>query len=709
MPMDRSKYLEQYKAEAREHIQNITNGLLKLERSPRDRDLTDYLMRETHTIKGTSMMMGYKRVADIAHAIEDGLQSALDRQGELAKAQFDIMLKGLDAMEPLLEDKLTWEENGVDRPFVEKICRVIKDVFAGTPVDPESIVMPKTASQTLPEAAPAPGTPELSGSEAGKIKDSMRVDVRKIDSLLDLSGEILVSRERVNELVRTLAQKLSDNPDETIARNMGELKETAYIMTALTSRMQKEMMKVRMIPVSYLFNSFPRAMRDLAFQKGKDVQLTFAGEDTQLDRNIISEIKDPLMHIVRNAIDHGLEPPEERLRKGKPAAGTILLKAFQKGSQVIVEITDDGSGINVPKVRAKAVELGLLTEKNVGSQSENQLFAILFSPHFTTQDTVSETSGRGVGLNVVSEKIRLLKGLVEVKSQPDKGTTFTIKLPLTLAVTENLIVSSGSENYAVPIHSVVETVRISAGDIRTVETKEAVSIRGHIVPLIRLKDVFQLSAKGIVEKKYFSVIVVQSAEKRLGILVDRIAGRAEIVLKALGDPLAAIPHIAGATILGDGHVILIIDVPSLIDSAQGIDSASVRPAERSARHKIARKKTILLAEDTLSTAVLEKNVLESVGYLVVLAKDGWEAFEKVKRESFDLVITDVLMPRVNGFELTEKIKKDPAYKSIPVIIVTTRESEADKRRGLEAGADAYILKSEFTAEGLLDTIEGLIG
>lgn len=708
MPIDRAKHLEQFKNEVREHIQNINNGLLKLEKNPKNKELIDSLMRETHTIKGISMMMGYKRIADIAHAVEDGLQSALNAQIELFKSHFDIMLKSLDAMEPLLEDKLTWEDKGVESPFVVKLCTAIKDVFGGKPVPSESVAAPVMVPPFSPDVAQAVSTPIQLLENAVAVEDTMRVDVQKIDTLVDLSGEMLVARERLNELVKTLILKLGENQDDLVLKNMSELKEASYGMTMLTTLMQNEMMKVRMIPVSYLFNSFSRVMRDLAYEKGKDVQLSFIGEDTRLDKNIVNEIKDPIMHILRNAIDHGIEPPQERVKKGKPATGTIVLEAFQKGAQVVIEISDDGAGVDVNKVRLKAVELDLLTEENAFSLPERQLFNVLFSPHFSTSDIVTATSGRGIGLNVVSDKIKHLKGIVEVESLPGRGAKFILKLPLTLAITENLLVSAEKETFAIPIHAVVETLRISSGDIRKVETKEAISIRGHILPLIRLNNIFQLAHKGITENKFFSVIVVQSAEKRLGILVNKVIGRSEIVLKPLGDPLTNIPNIAGATILGNGKIVLIIDVPSLIDYAQGIEQVFHYPV-RLDRPKIARKKYILLAEDTPSTAMLETSVLESVGYSVMVAKDGWEAFEKIKQENFDLVITDIMMPRINGFALTEKIKRDPAYNNMPVIIVTTRENEEDRRRGLEAGADAYILKSEFTAEILLDTIESLIG
>jgi len=407
-------------------------------------------------------------------------------------------------------------------------------------------------------------------------------------------------------------------------------------------------------------------------------------------------------------IDHGIELPDERLEKGKKKEGKILLNCFQQGTQVVVEVMDDGGGIDIAKVKEQALARGIVVKDRIEDMPHEQLIQLIFNSGFSTSDTVSDISGRGVGLDVVRESVAKLKGIVEVSSMPKAGTKFILKLPLTLSITESLLVSCGVEAFAIPIESVVETIRINQEEIKTVESKEAITVRGHILPLVRLSELFGIAHKGIFEKKFFSVVIVQSVEKRVGILVDELLGRQDIVRKSIGDPLKKVKNISGAAILGDGKVVLILDIPSIIELAEGV--VVKRPAQvAQPAEKRKKKKTILLAEDVLSTAMLEKNVLESVGYSVVIARDGQEALDRSSQEKFDLVITDVLMPRMDGFELVSRLKKDKAYKDVPVIIVTTRESDADKRRGLEAGADSYILKSEFTSEGLLEAIERLIG
>ncbi len=713
MEFDKSKFIAQYKEETREHLQNLNEGLLKLEKSPQDKAMLESMMREAHTIKGSSTMMGYKRIADIAHEMESGLQDALDGKIVLQKAHFDILFKGLDSIPPLLEDKVTWEGAGVARPFADDLCKEIASVFAGVM---KKIEKPKTKAAEIPEKkkeAKAAEPAKVSPQPAAVAEESLRVDINKLDKLMNLSGELIVSKVRLNELVTHITRKFEthDHTGESFRELIKELNRAQESISSVTSNIQDEVMKVRMVPVSYLFNLFPRAMRDLAQKAGKDINIEMKGENTHLDKTIIDEMKDPMMHLLRNAVDHGIEDPEDRIKKDKPAAGRVSLNAYQVGSQVVIEVSDDGAGIDINKVKARAIERKILPKERIESMSDEETFQILFMPGFTTKDEVTGTSGRGVGLDVVKESLTKLKGTVEVISARDSGTIFKMKMPLTLAITECLLVAAGSDTFAIPIDAVVETIRIELGQIKTVETREAITVRNQIMPLVRLNDIFSLPVKGIVERRYFSVIIVQSVEKRLGLLVDELKGRQDIVGKSLSDPLKNVKYISGATILGDGRVILVIDVPSIIDSFEGgvvvrrQDISGAMPAPGAKK----KRKTILLAEDAISTAMLEKNVLESAGFSVVIARDGQEALEKSAQERFDLVITDVLMPRMDGFELTITLRKDKLYKSIPIIIVTTRESDADKRRGLEAGADAYILKSEFTSEGLLNTIERLIG
>ncbi|MEI8350132.1 MAG: hybrid sensor histidine kinase/response regulator [Candidatus Omnitrophota bacterium] len=720
MPFDKTKLLEKFKAEVRERLQRLNLGLIKLEKSPHDKALLEDLMREAHSIKGASMMMGYKRISDIGHRMEDGLEQALKHGILLKREQFDVLLRSLDAIESLLEDKVTWQDKGIERPFVDELCQKIEAIFpdkvpaqgttqAQTPSS-TPVLKPTVFKQQEPSSASSsPVANTHTVTESRPSEESVRVDIDKLDKLGNLSGELLISKIRLQELVKNLVSKVEEqkNFPESINILTKDLERVDKTIDLLTANLQAEMMKVRMLPVATLFNTFPRAMRDLAYERKKEIDFQITGEETQLDKALLDQIKDPLTHLLRNAVDHGIEPVLERESKGKPRMGKIILSASQEGSQIMISVIDDGNGVDITRVKEEAVKKGLVPEGRINELSDEQVFQLLFAPGLSTKAEVSDVSGRGVGLDIVRETVARLKGRVEVNSSPGQGARFIVRLPLTLAITESLLVAVGSDIFAIAVDAVVETIRISSEDIRTVETKEAISVRGAILPLVRLNDIFGLPRKGIIEKKFFPVVIVQSAEKKIGLMVDQLLGRQEIITKSIGDPLGKIKNIAGATILGSGRVILVIDIPSIIEEAEGfvVRREAIKPRVSAAK----KKKTILLAEDVLSTAMLEKNILESVGYSVVIARDGQEALEKIKQETFDLVITDVLMPRLDGFELVTALRKDNIYKKVPIVIVTTRENDADKRRGLEAGADAYILKSEFTSDGLLETIERLVG
>ncbi|MFH0984340.1 MAG: hybrid sensor histidine kinase/response regulator [Candidatus Omnitrophota bacterium] len=713
MAFDKSKFIDQFKAETLERIQALNLGLLKLEKKPRDPELLNEMMREAHSIKGAARMMGYKRIEDITHKMEDGLERAVNGELLLNNERFNVLFKCLDAIGPLLEDKVTWEDTGINSSFTQDLCVRLEKAFLEKPAGIfDAPAQPKNQESPTGQAPDPVSTAALapeSRSRGVALEESVRVDLDKLNRLVNLSGELLISKIRLkelnNELLIRAESQMESNP--VVAGLIKDLTKVTEQMDTLTENIQEEMMKVRMLPVGHLFNTFPRAMRDLAAEKGKEIDFVIEGQDTQLDKAILDDMRLPMMHLLRNCVDHGIETPEERKKMGKSPCGQIRLTAEQEGSQIVITVADDGRGIDVANVKEHAVTKGLVSRENIQNMLEEQVFQLLFTPGFSTQEEVSDISGRGVGLDVVRDMAVKLKGMVEVKSDPSQGTRFIIRLPLTLAITESLLVIAGHDTFAIPVDAVIETLRISLSDIKTVETKEVITVRGYILPVVKLHDAFGLPAKGIVEKKFLPIVIVQSVEKRIGILVDGLLGRQNIIGKNLGDPLKKVKHIAGATILGSGEVVLLLDIPSIIYSAEGgvIRKAVVKPKIVPGK----KKKTILLAEDVLTTAMLEKNILESVGYNAVIARDGKEALEKAAHESFDLVITDVLMPRMDGFELVTRLRAEKNYKEVPIIIVTTRESDDDKRKGMEAGANAYILKSDFTSETLLETIERLLG
>jgi chemotaxis protein histidine kinase CheA/CheY-like chemotaxis protein len=701
MAFDKSKFIEQFKLETRERLQALNLGLLRLEKSPRDPALLNSLMRDAHSIKGAARLLGFKRIEEITHKMEDGLQRALAGDLEVTPACVDVLFQCLDGLELLLEDKVVWSDAGVDRNFTEELCALADEAFSGRLQGPAARVVGRRKERPAEDAAPVAALEHF--LEPPGSQDSVRVDTRKLNRLINISGELLISKIRLEELSRSISSLPSPPPQTR------DLAVVAEHMDKLTDLLRSEMLQVRMLPVAYLFNTFPRAMRDLAREKGKEIDFSIEGQDTQLDKAILDEMRAPLMHILRNAVDHGIEPPRDRKSLGKPETGRLTLSARQEGSQVVLSVADDGRGIDSEAVKRRAVEKGLVSADHIGHLGPEAVFNLLFAPGFSTEPGVSDTSGRGVGLDVVRETVARLKGMVEVRSRPGGGCSFVVRLPLTLAITESLLVKAGGDDFAIPVDAVIETIRIGPGDVKSVETKDVITVHGHVVPLVRLHDLFGLPAKGIVEKRLFPVVIVQSVEKRVALLVDSLLGRQEIIGKSLGDPLQRVRDIAGATILGSGKVVLILDVPSIIAAAEGGVVRRSASGGAAVQARIKKKKTILLAEDVLSTAMLEKSILESVGYAVVIARDGQEALQKASQENFDLVITDVLMPRMDGFELVRRLRGERRYADVPILILTTRESDEDKRKGMEAGANAYLLKSDFTSEGLLETMERLLG
>ena len=576
----------------------------------------------------------------------------------------------------------------------------------------------------------------------------------KLDALLTQAGELLVAGLKIDQRLKDLEEvshtieewnrewlkvraeyshllqdegheemqpllkflDLNQQKLKALAARLSELKRSFSRDTLQLSRVTNDLgegvMKVRMLPVSTLLDTFPRIVRDLSREKGKEIELVIEGADTELDRKVLEELKDPLIHILRNCVDHGIELPEKRVQAGKPRQGIITLKTFQKGNNIVVEVTDDGAGINLERVKQAALKAGLIAPEDVETMSDEEAMRLIFAPGLSTSPIVTDTSGRGVGMDVVRKNVEALHGHVEVSSTSGQGTTLTIVLPLTLATTQELLVQVGDQTYGMPISAVERIQRISPRDISTVAGEEAIVVDDEPVTLVHLSSVLELphyDEDGKSERRK-PVVILRAGKRRIAFLVDAVVGQQESVIKSLGKQLSRVRNVAGATILGTGQVIMSLNPSDLIKSARLVKGKTVTSAPRTnqAKSKEVQRPTILVVDDSLTTRILEKNILETSGYEVKVATDGLEALSILQSDSCDLVVTDVLMPRMNGFELTAAVRGDPKLKDIPVILVTSLESRVDKERGIEVGADAYIVKSAFDQASLLQTIEQLI-
>jgi two-component system chemotaxis sensor kinase CheA len=478
-------------------------------------------------------------------------------------------------------------------------------------------------------------------------------------------------------------------------------------LSLIIDELQEEIKRVRMLPLATITAVFGRMVRDLAREQNKQISLTINGGETELDKRVLEQIKDPLTHLLRNAIDHGLETPAERQQAGKPAEGQIMLVASQQGNNVVISLRDDGVGLDIPAIRVAAARKGLLSKTEAEKLSEAEVANLIFNSGLSTSKIITDISGRGVGLDVVRENVEQLHGTLEVDSAPGQGTTFTLTLPLTLASSRGLLVRAGQQTFALPLITVERMLRVERSAIASVEGREAITYQGKPVALAWLEDLLELPP-GSKEADPLTIVIVAVAEKRLGLIVDSLAGEQEIVMKSLGKQLAKVGGIAGATVLGSGQVILVLHAADLVKLAGRMAS---RPPTltKSKPNETHQRQTILVVDDSITTRTLEKNIMEAAGYEVKLATDGEEAWAVLASDSLpELVVSDVNMPRLDGFELTSRIKQDKRYANIPVILVTSLDSPADKARGIEVGADAYIVKSNFDQGNLLEIVEQLI-
>lgn len=526
------------------------------------------------------------------------------------------------------------------------------------------------------------------------------------------------AEERLGEIRRELA-RLSDFLEWNSAfmkslegKYAAEAKAAEYdsrVLGGMVSNLLDDMKKVMMLPFSSLLEIFPKVVRDLSRDHGKEVALDIRGGEIEVDRRILEEMKDPLVHLVRNCIDHGIERPAEREGKNKERQGTVTISVSPRDNKVEVVVADDGAGIGIARVRAAVQKLGLVPPEKMAELPDGDLLLYVFQSGVSTSPIITEISGRGLGLAIVREKVEKLGGTISLESQPDAGTTFRILLPLTVATFRGILVRSGEQVFVLPTTHVERVVRLKTDEIRTVENRETIHFDGRAVSLARLGDVLQLPAKKQ-DKEHsgrFSAVVLAVGDRRIAFLADEIMNEQEVLLKNLGPQLSRVRNLSGATVLGSGRVVPILNVPDLMKSAVTFIAPSAG-MEPEAREEETRRESVLVVEDSITSRTLLKNILESAGYDVATAVDGIDAFTLLRSADFDLVVSDVDMPRMNGFDLTAKIRGDKKLSEMPIILVTALQSREDRERGIDVGANAYIVKSSFDQSNLLEVIRRLV-
>ena len=751
----REELIGSFRAELNEHIQTMTDGLLALEQGSVAGEERQAMLEDTfraaHSLKGAARAMGVTMIEQLAHTLESILDGIQHDAIKLTAGLFTACYQALDAIQAV---QAAYEAGETTPPMQALQALATLDPFRPSAKEP---AQEKEPDEPSPEVPPAEGVePDTSTVTTPAIDETIRVSVSKLDTLMAQLTELLITKiraeqhltqihqfqefvarwqrewlavrgvyskmarqgagqnglgkdiERLLEYLETSQERLREV--NVLINNMArEYANDSMQMSLVIDGLEDDIKRVRMQPLSTITGPFGRMVRDMAREAGKEARLRIVGGQTELDKQVLERIKDPLIHLLRNAVGHGIEPPEEREAAGKPRRGTVTLTAEQLGQDVVICINDDGAGFDLEAIRQA---LAKHDKVDTESLTEAELIDAIFRPGITTSRIITDISGRGVGLDVVRRNVEALQGRVSVEWAPNDGVAFTLILPLRLTSSRGLLVHSSDELFAIPLNNVERIIYVSPEEITPLEGHDTVRYNGQPIPLLWLSDVLNLPRKDSQQDRASTPVVILSAiERRMAFAIDGLAGEQEVVIKGLGRQLARVDGIAGATIMGTGDVVLILNVADLIrlglrgerGSVLRTLEQTVSPVETRAKHRI------LIVDDSITTRTLEKNILEAIGYNVQVATDGQEALSTIEESGVpDLIISDVMMPRVNGFELTKRVKEDPKTAQVPVILVTSLNSADDKTRGIEAGADAYIVKSAFDQSNLLETIEQLI-
>jgi two-component system chemotaxis sensor kinase CheA len=563
---DLREILESFVVETQEIFEELDNDLLELEQNAHDPELVDKIFRAVHTVKGTSGFLSLEQISVLAHHFEDVLNRLRKGQLELVPGMMDVMFEAFDMMKALLQQVVDEQLVEIDLSgVIGSLERISEGTFSA-----EASETPSEDRTGAPDEAPEPATDANAEHPATAKKaerktsgrserntETIRVEVRRLDSLMDLVGELVLGRNRLLQLVSDLD---GEHDSQDLIR---ELVDTSTQVDFITTELQAAVMHTRMVQIGRVFNKFPRVVRDLAKEFNKQIDLVIEGQETEVDKSLIEEISDPLVHLIRNASDHGVETPEVRRAQGKPERGTIRLTAAHEGNHIVIRVEDDGAGIDPEKIKNHAISKGLITRKEAEEMKDQNVFDLIFAPGFSTAKSVSQVSGRGVGMDVVKTNITRLNGAIQIDSKIGEGTRFTLKLPLTLAIIQSLLVHVGKETFAIPLHSVLEVVGLKDGDVQTIRGREVIRLREQVMPLVRIGKTLNVKDAHTDDSRSYAVIV-GIAHHRLGLIVDDLIGQKEIVIKPLGSFLKKTPAIAGSTILGDGRVIMILDMAEIV-------------------------------------------------------------------------------------------------------------------------------------------------
>ncbi|MEM7594713.1 MAG: response regulator [Cyanobacteria bacterium P01_A01_bin.83] len=815
-----------YKTSSSDHVQKLEADLMILEKNPHDADAMEEFLREAHTLKGDSRMLGLDEIEMLVHHLEDCVEGIKAGQAEITPELCDRLYQGIDAINQLSHQAVTGEAIEVNALEVlaslmgsagsnqelDHASNLEEDLF-DSQSDSESSLFDddfttdnSDIKANLTEAslfdddedfsngqsslesslfddepivslATAPVEPigntnsnlvinstqtSSKSSQVGQDYqiDTIRVEPEKLDTLMTQASELAVTKLRISQQMSEIEQIVAlweswNQQDDTNVTEIEEsitpelfapLKQFLSIteqrfdslgslinnlktranediasLGIISDRLESGIQGLRQLPLSTVFNIYPRMVRDLARQQGKDIELLIQGGDTKADKRILEEIKDPLLHLIRNAIDHGIETPEERINQGKPQTATIVLRGYQSGSSIAIEISDDGRGLNLQSIRDTAIRRKVRTEAELASMSELQIQSLIFASGFSTRTEITELSGRGVGLDVVRANVERLKGSIQVNSTPGNGCKFQVRLNTSLATTKVLMVEVDHTLYALPLEYIQTMITISPQDIYEIEGKTTITFEEQPLSITPLSSLLQLpTPQSNGTGNNLACIVIQINQdhsdniseswglarktQRFGVIVDDLVDQQDVVLKPQSKLLKRIPNILGATILGSGEVCMVLNPPDLLHSLQ----SGVWQQVKSVVESTVTKNKLLLVEDSLIIRTQMQRLLKGAGYQVTVAENGLQGLQQVQTQDFDIVLSDVEMPQMNGLEMTQKIRQYSEYNSLPIVLITTLASAEDKQRGTAAGANAYLTKGDFDQQLLFQTLNQLI-
>lgn len=733
-----------------ERLEKLNRGVLQIEQGNADAAVNEEVMREIHTLKGEAKLVGFAATNVVAHRIEALLIRSRDQGFTMTQALSDAIFAGLDLAGVLVTEP---PELAVDTAFVAEFVRRADAVLGG---EVPAVAEPTRATQ-LVEAAAAQARAALDPRKRQaddrrnaadsfmrlRAESTIRVDIRKLNALTELAGDLALGQARTERALREIEElsmhwkaqiqqlsihllrigRPSDAKLADLARmaeeltqgasGRAELYEQAHAVLARAQEdgfehrmrvdeLENRLRDLRLLPISSLFEPYPRAVRDLAREQGKQVRVDIQGTDVELDKHVLDEINEPLLHLVRNSVDHGIEVPEERVKAGKPETGTLRLVARQRGAMVEIDVGDDGCGIDPALVRDAAMAKGVVDAETAARMSDDDILALIFRAGFSTRDEVTDVSGRGVGLDVVKQRLEALGGTVRMQTERGRGTRFLLSVPISVILTRVLVMEVGGVRYAVPAEAVHRVTQVDSTDIEAAGSGHAFLLDGERVALADLAILLGAAGAADMRGTRRSVVVLQLEGQRLGVIVDGLVGERQVVQRGLNKFLEGLRLFGGSAVLEYGDIALMLNVAEVLQAAGEAVSWRLRG---SATVETAAERTILVADDSEMTRDLIVGILRSHGLKVVEAVNGQEAIDRANEAPPDLLLTDLEMPVLDGFGVLREVRQSAALRDLPVIVFTTRGSAADKRQAAELGANAYLVKTEFREEDLLQAVE----